>query len=202
MGLYIPFEDWANALECWRSPSLRMVIPGIAVSPGVTHSTPTQPTGSIHSDSLCHGCCRWTPVNHRHYIWTIVYIMFVFIATTDQGYISDPRWSSTYSPKPTTASCNTTDLPTYTCAFGKFNILFNNTCHGATMPQCHAATVPRFHGTPCPVPRATVPRCHGAIVCRHRLAHSSNYNRFDCRTFNTECISLSGVTRNSGAPIQ
>ena len=38
VGLYISFGDWANALECWRSPSLRLVIPGIAVSPGVTHS--------------------------------------------------------------------------------------------------------------------------------------------------------------------
>ena len=38
LGLYISFGDWANALECWRSPSLRLVIPGIAVSPGVTHS--------------------------------------------------------------------------------------------------------------------------------------------------------------------
>ena len=38
VGLYIFFGDWANALECWRSPSLRLVIPGIAVSPGSTHS--------------------------------------------------------------------------------------------------------------------------------------------------------------------
>ena len=38
VGLYISFGDWANALECWRSPSLRLVIPGIAVPPGVTHS--------------------------------------------------------------------------------------------------------------------------------------------------------------------
>ena len=38
LGLYISFGDWANALECWRSPSLRLIIPGIAVSPGVTHS--------------------------------------------------------------------------------------------------------------------------------------------------------------------
>ena len=38
VGLYISFGDWANAHECWRSPSLRLVIPGIAVSPGVTHS--------------------------------------------------------------------------------------------------------------------------------------------------------------------
>ena len=37
-GLYNSFGDWANALECWRSLSLRLVIPGIAVSPGVTHS--------------------------------------------------------------------------------------------------------------------------------------------------------------------
>ena len=36
--VYISFGDWANALECWRSPSLRLVITGIAVSPGVTHS--------------------------------------------------------------------------------------------------------------------------------------------------------------------
>ena len=60
VGLYISFGDWANALECWRSPSLRLVIPGIAVSPGVTHSDsrivfvtgtvvkPQQPT-----DSMC-----------------------------------------------------------------------------------------------------------------------------------------------------
>ena len=62
VGLYISFGDWANALECWRSPSLRLVIPGIAVSPGVTHSDsrivfvtgtvvkPQQPTnlGSFH----------------------------------------------------------------------------------------------------------------------------------------------------------
>ena len=38
VGLYISFGDWANALECWRSPSLRLVIPGIAAPPGVTHS--------------------------------------------------------------------------------------------------------------------------------------------------------------------
>ena len=38
VGLYISFGDRANALECWRSPSLRLVIPGIAVPPGVTHS--------------------------------------------------------------------------------------------------------------------------------------------------------------------
>ena len=37
-SIYISFGDWANALECWRSPSLGLVIPGIAVSPGVTHS--------------------------------------------------------------------------------------------------------------------------------------------------------------------
>ena len=38
LGSISPSGDWANALECWRSPSLRLVIPGIAVSPGVTHS--------------------------------------------------------------------------------------------------------------------------------------------------------------------
>ena len=38
LGSISPLGDWANALECWRSPSLRLVIPGIAVSPGVTHS--------------------------------------------------------------------------------------------------------------------------------------------------------------------
>ena len=37
-GSISPLGDWANALECWRSPSLKLVIPGIAVSPGVTHS--------------------------------------------------------------------------------------------------------------------------------------------------------------------
>ena len=37
-GSISAFGDWANALECWRSPSLRLVIPGIAVSPGLTHS--------------------------------------------------------------------------------------------------------------------------------------------------------------------
>ena len=61
VGLYISFGDWANALECWRSPSLRLVIPGIAVFPGVTHSDsrivfvtgtvvkPQQPTASVKS---------------------------------------------------------------------------------------------------------------------------------------------------------
>ena len=40
VGLYISLEDWSNALECWRSPSLRLVIPWtwIAVSPGLAHS--------------------------------------------------------------------------------------------------------------------------------------------------------------------
>ena len=38
IGSISPSGDWANALECWRSPSSRLVIPGIAVSPGVTHS--------------------------------------------------------------------------------------------------------------------------------------------------------------------
>ena len=38
VGLYISFGDRANALECWRSPSLRLVLPGMAVLPGVTHS--------------------------------------------------------------------------------------------------------------------------------------------------------------------
>ena len=38
LGSISPSGDWANALECWRSPSLRLVIPDIAVSPGVTHS--------------------------------------------------------------------------------------------------------------------------------------------------------------------
>ena len=38
LGSISRLGDWANALECWRSPSLRLVIPGIAVSPGVTHS--------------------------------------------------------------------------------------------------------------------------------------------------------------------
>ena len=37
LGLYIFFGDWANALEFWRSPSLRLVKPGIAVSPGASH---------------------------------------------------------------------------------------------------------------------------------------------------------------------
>ena len=38
LGLYISFgRYWAKALECWRSPSLRLVIPDITVSPGVTH---------------------------------------------------------------------------------------------------------------------------------------------------------------------
>ena len=59
VGIHISFGDWANALECWRSPSLRLVIPGIEVSPGVTHSDsrivfvtgtvvkPQQPTTNI-----------------------------------------------------------------------------------------------------------------------------------------------------------
>ena len=63
-GSISPLGDWANALECWRSPSLRLVIPGIAVSPGVTHSdsrivfvTGTvvkhQPTSWPHTKILC-----------------------------------------------------------------------------------------------------------------------------------------------------
>ena len=38
LGCISHLGDWVNALECWRSSSLRLVIPGIAVSPGVTHS--------------------------------------------------------------------------------------------------------------------------------------------------------------------
>ena len=60
VGLYISFGDCANALECWRSPSLRLVIPGIAVSPGVTHS---------ESYRLCHGYCRGTPTNKQPSYW-------------------------------------------------------------------------------------------------------------------------------------
>ena len=54
LGLYISFGDWANALECWRSPSLRLVIPGIAVPPGVTHSD---------SHHLWYEHCRKTSTN-------------------------------------------------------------------------------------------------------------------------------------------
>ena len=53
LGSISPSGDWANALECWRSPSLRLVIPGIAVPPGVTHSD---------SHHLWHG----TVVNPQH----------------------------------------------------------------------------------------------------------------------------------------
>ena len=58
VGLYISFGDWANALECWRSSSLRLVIPSIAVSPGVTHS-----------DSLCQRYCRKTPTTNQGRGW-------------------------------------------------------------------------------------------------------------------------------------
>ena len=37
-GSISPLRDWANSLECSRSPSLRLIILGITVSPGVTHS--------------------------------------------------------------------------------------------------------------------------------------------------------------------
>ena len=52
LGSISPVGDWANALECWRSPSLRLVIPGIAVPPGVTHSD---------SHHLWYEHCRKTP---------------------------------------------------------------------------------------------------------------------------------------------
>ena len=52
LGSISPLRDWANALECWRSPSLRLVIPGIAVLPGVTHSD---------SHHLWYEHCRKTP---------------------------------------------------------------------------------------------------------------------------------------------
>ena len=38
LGSISPLGDWASVLECWRSQSLRLVIPDIAVPPGVTHS--------------------------------------------------------------------------------------------------------------------------------------------------------------------
>ena len=56
LGSISPLGDWANALECWRSPSLRLVIPGIAVLPGVTHSD---------SHHLWYEHCRKTPTTTR-----------------------------------------------------------------------------------------------------------------------------------------
>ena len=41
----------ANALECWRSPSLRLIIPGIAVPPGVRVGPHV---ASVRQDSLRH----------------------------------------------------------------------------------------------------------------------------------------------------
>ena len=38
LGAISPSGDWANALGRWRSPTSWLVIPGIAVSPEVTHS--------------------------------------------------------------------------------------------------------------------------------------------------------------------
>ena len=64
LGSISPLGDWANALECWRSPSSRLVIPGIAVSPGVTHSD---------SHHLWYEQCRKTSTTTTIYKAILVY---------------------------------------------------------------------------------------------------------------------------------
>ena len=55
--------DWVNALECWRSPSLRLVIPGIA---DISESRIVFITGTVvkHQPTFTH-----TKVAHNQYIW-------------------------------------------------------------------------------------------------------------------------------------
>ena len=87
VGLYISFGDLANALECWRSPSLRLVIPGIVVPLGVTHSD----SRHLWHDTVVKESITYIRTGSAAYFnkfWIFGFLLLLFIYFIDEQFIT------------------------------------------------------------------------------------------------------------------